>query len=340
MALNFDIHILSLSNQVALETATTGVAGLYVETKARHAHRHRLEDHLLLQLSLIGNLTLSPEKQSQLLQRLSQVYYKTPGSVTGAMRVVAESLNHFLLERNSRAGGEENQVIGFLNQLVVHTGRVTFAQSGLTHAYWINAAGTTHLYDPELAGRGLGINKNAALCFFQSPLHAGDCLILAAQPPLSWNELFLGSLYGQGPESIRRKLAQNNLEQMEGVLIQFQSGLGKTIYLSSKPTINRSPSDVMEQTAPLVTERLVQAVESFPPQSPSIEEQAERQEEQIPARESELETESRMEVEGKTEINIPTTALEPTPTGEGIPSPNTEELVPSIIRPVQSIPSR
>lgn len=339
MALNFDIHILSLSNQVAVETATTGIAGLYIETKARHAHRHRQEDHLLLQLSLLGNLTLSPEKQSQLLQRLSQVYYKTPGTVTGAMRVVAESLNHFLLERNSRASGEENQVMGFLNQLVIHADRITFAQSGLTHAYWINAAGATHLYDPELAGKGLGINKNAAIRFFQNPIQAGDCLILTVQPPMNWNELFLGSLYGQGPESIRRKLAQNNLEAVEGVVIQFQSGLGKTIYLPSKPTSSRSQSEVMEQNTPPVTEGLMQSVESFPPQPVAVDEQVEKGEEQIPARASEIETESGVEVEGKSEINVHTTAPEPAPIGEGIPAPVIEELASTSVHPSQPIPS-
>lgn len=338
MALNFDIHILSLSNQVAEEIATTGITGLYIEPKARHAHRHRQEDHLLLQLSLVGNLTLSPEKQSQLLQRLSQVYYKTPGTVTGAMRVVAESLNHFLLERNYRASGEENRVSGFLNQLVIHADRITFAQSGLTHAYWINPAGATHLYDPELAGNGLGLNKNAAIRFFQDSLQAGDCLIVTLQPPLGWNELFLGSLYGQGPESIRRKLALNNLEQAKGVVIQFQSGQGKTIYLPQKAIISHSQTDVVEQELPPVTEMVAQPVESFPLQPSSLETQAEKEEQPTLPPESKVETGTSVEVEGKTKIGVPTTVCESTPIGEDISAPNIEKLTPAIDHPVQSLP--
>ena len=49
-----------------------------------------------------GNAVLTQELQDQLLKRLAETYYKTPGSVTAAMRNVIESLNQYLLDRNLR----------------------------------------------------------------------------------------------------------------------------------------------------------------------------------------------------------------------------------------------
>ncbi|MGB9521243.1 MAG: hypothetical protein ACPL6F_00665, partial [Anaerolineales bacterium] len=135
-----------------------------------------------------------------------------------------------------RTNVEENRLIGYFNQLVIHHDRLTFAQSGLTHAYWIDKNGALHLFDPELAGKGLGITKGAALRFFQTQINPGDSLILTLQPAVGWNELYFAGLYGQGPESIRRKLLQNNLRQTEVIMLHFQSGTGKTIVLPSKPT--------------------------------------------------------------------------------------------------------
>lgn len=342
MALNFDIHILSLSNQVAGEPATSGIVGLYIETKARHAHRHRQEDHLILQLSLIGNLTLSPEKQSQLLQRLSQVYYKTSGTVTGALRVVAESLNHFLLERNARASGEESRVIGYLNQLVIHADRITLAQSGLSHAYWINKDGATHLYDPELAGSGLGINKSTAVRFFQSPIKAGDSLILTLQPSLSWDELFLGSLYGQGPESIRRKLIQNNIDQAEGLVFQLQGGTGKTIYLPAKPLANRNQPETSEPKETSLTDTVFQVsdlAEPAPEPQILLEEKDGIKGIEVPIGEMSAETGQTVAAVAASEVASTATPSEGATVGVGDLSFLTGKEPPPIFQPTQSLSS-
>ncbi len=342
MALNFDMHILSLSNQVAGELATPGIVGLYIETKARHAHRHRQDDWLILQLSLIGNLTLSPEKQTQLLQRLSQVYYKTSGAVTGALRVVSESLNHFLLERNGRASGEENRVIGYLNQLVIHADRLTFAQSGLTHAYWINKDGATHLYDPDLAGGGLGINKSAAVRYFQCPINAGDSLILTLQPSLSWDELFLGSLYGQGPESIRRKLIQNNIDKAEGIVIQLQSGTGKTIYLPVKPLAKPNlpeTSELKETTAADTVSQVGELAEPTP--QPQIVQEPKKETEGIEVAISEMSTETEQTFPPVAVSEVASTAIPPkgvTAGADNLSSLTGKEL-PSIHQPEQGLSS-
>lgn len=290
MTLPYDIHIVSLTQRTEEGPFVENVPGIWVSTRARRAARHRQDDALLLYLQLEGSLSLSPEKHSQLLERLGEVYYKTSGTVSGALRVVADSLNHFLAERNSRGGGGENSVVGHLTQMVLRGDHLFLAQSGLIQAVWIGAEGTTLLFDPELAGQGLGLSKTAAVRFYQTQFKAGDTLLLSLHPPRAWQPSLLDNLRGQGPQSWRRKLSLIQENETEAVLIQIQNGTGKVIFPplaaaspppapapSPVPTpqaaVPPAPREVAPQETPLSSEELPQEKAAEPdsePPAPSV----------------------------------------------------------------------
>jgi len=224
----FDIHILPLSSPLKAEQFTPQ-ADFFTARTAKKVARQRRKDTLLLHLSLQGGSTLSADKRSLLLQRLSEVFYKTPGTTTGALRAVAESLNQFLFERNARLNNVDNRVIAFLTQIVAGQGRLTIAQSGLTHVYWINSRGVEHLYDADLAGEGLGVGKVAKIRFVQGQIQSDEALLVCDKPPATWRSALLTSLYGQELSGFRQKLVAETT--IEAWAIQFKAGSGKIFHI-------------------------------------------------------------------------------------------------------------
>lgn len=257
----FDIHILPLSSLVKAEEFSAQ-SDLYTARTAKKIARQRRKDILLLHFSLQGGSTLSPDKRSLLLQRLSEVFYKTPGTTTGALRGVAESLNQFLFERNARLGNVDNRVIAFLTQIVAGQGRLTIAQSGLTHVYRINSRGVEHLYDPDLAGEGLGIGKIARIRFVQGQIQSDEALLLCVKPPATWRSALLASLYGQDLSGLRQKLAGETAT--EAWALQFKDGSGKIFHIPVA-----SAQAVLETQSSLTSAAAAVKTEEIAPVSPS-----------------------------------------------------------------------
>jgi hypothetical protein len=237
MSNEFDLNLISLTSSIDEQTAY--IPGLHVAAKPRRAARGRHEDQLILYLCLEGNAPMAPERMEQLLARLSQTYYKTAGSVTAALKHVAEVLNQFLLERNRRGSSDGRQVLGILTQFVLRGGRIYLAQSGPAHAFLISATQVHHYHDAQIAGRGLGISKMIPVRYYQAELQPKDTLLLSHTTPSNWTAENLKSLYGQGPEGYRRHLAG---DEQAGILIQVKSGSGKILVHHPRPISQPSAS--------------------------------------------------------------------------------------------------
>jgi hypothetical protein len=192
----------------------------------RRAARGRESDRLILYLAMVGNAPLPPGKQDEALARLSALYYATPGSATSAMRKVAEALNSSLLERNLLLSSSSRLGLGVLTQVVVRGQQLYLAQSGPAHAFLITASEALHFYDAEMAESGVGQSRITPVSFFQATLQPNDTLLLAAQPAAGWSLDRLHGMYGQGPESLRRRLLPDAVSDVNTVLIQARVGKG------------------------------------------------------------------------------------------------------------------
>ena len=93
--------------------------GLHIAAPPRRVARGRQPDRLVLHLELLGNAPLDRGQQSQLMQRLADQFYKTPGAVTSTLRAAVDDLNQYLLERNLRAASSGQQSLGLLTLLVL-----------------------------------------------------------------------------------------------------------------------------------------------------------------------------------------------------------------------------
>jgi len=183
---------------------------------------------------------LPTDKRDQVLADLAKLYYRTPGSVTAALRKTAEELNGLLLERNRQLGANR-QSVGLLAQVVLREDRVYLALSGPLYAYHVHSNGVNDYHDPELSGRGLGLSRTAPVSFSQSALHSNDTILLAAPPSPDWSPLALASIHGQGPESLRRRLFQQSAADLNAVALQAKQGKGKFYLLWGAATQAAQP---------------------------------------------------------------------------------------------------
>jgi hypothetical protein len=197
---------------------------LYAVTPPRRTARGRETDSLIIYLSLTGNSPLAPQTQTQLLEQLAQKFYKTPGSLTAALRTIVEALNLYLLDRNLHSTGVGRQGIGQLLSLALKADTIYIAQCGGVHAFVLSPDQTQHLYDPQSSGRGLGLSRNTPIRFLQVKLNAGDFMVLATNPSPDWSEASLTA--PQGVEALS-SLLLNTTHDFNAVIVQAQAGNGK-----------------------------------------------------------------------------------------------------------------
>ena len=215
--------------------------GLYVASPPRRAARSRSADRLIFFLAFTGSAPLPPQYLQELLSELAKSYFGTAGTVTTAQKLVAEILNDYLLARNLRNAASGNQTLGVFTQVVLRGDRLFIAQSGPAHAFVIAAGTAQALHDVQLSGRGLGLGKTPGIRYSQTEVHPNDAIVLAVQPPTSWNSAIMQSIHRQGLESLRRYLLDHLEGETEAIFIRVSPGEGK-LHCSPSAAVSAAPS--------------------------------------------------------------------------------------------------
>lgn len=269
MTSQIDLVLLPLIGYAEQEFPT--LPGLFTTRPPRRSARGRNRDHLVLYLTQSGTAPLSDDQTNQILSRLAQTYYKTPGSVTAGQRAVADALNQYLLDRNLRNTSSGQQTIGLLTQAIMREGRLWLAQSGPTHVFIVTAEHVEHLYDPVLAGRGLGLSRTAPVRYSQVDLNINDALVLTPQPPPNWTSTTLKNATSQGAGNLRRHLLSQAAPHLNAVLAQAQNGKQK-IHLLRPVRAQRPRGLAAQETGDAPRPAVVQPSTLETRQPPSIEE--------------------------------------------------------------------
>lgn len=224
MAASLDLNLIPVARYAGRDYPE--LLSLYAAEPPRRTARGREADRLIFYLAIAGNAPLPPGKQDQVLSDLAKLFYATSGSVTAALRRVAEELNKVLLERNLHLTSSSRQGIGLFTQVVLRGSQLYMAASGPVSIFLVAADQTHHFYDPEMVDRGLGQGRSTPISFFQAGLQPNDTLIMAVQPDPGWSVETLSGLHGQGPESLRRRLFTQATPDLNAVLIQARPGKG------------------------------------------------------------------------------------------------------------------
>ncbi len=116
---------------------------------------------------LAGNAVLSTGEFVQLSSRAAVAFFETPGTLTAALRVAAESINKLLYDRNMSSPGHGLYAQGVLTLAVIRESQVTLLMSGPMQAFVLGANGAQHISD-TLSGKGLGLSQTAPYYFSQA----------------------------------------------------------------------------------------------------------------------------------------------------------------------------
>jgi len=225
--------------------------GLHIAESPRRPARSRASDRLVIYYTKSGYQAFLNADDERNLANLAKVYYKTPGSVTSALRTVAGELNTQLLEQNVQDSGSGSQVVGNLTLVVLRRGQVYLAQSGEMYALLLQADQSRYFYDSRMEGRGLGQSNNPPINYYHTVLQTDDILLLTAKPSHSWSVDTLAGIRGQELGDLKRGLFTNTGSDLNAVLIHAQTGKGEiSISYVETDSAQIAPPKVAEQVAP------------------------------------------------------------------------------------------
>lgn len=273
MSSELDLLILPITRHDEENTAQP--ASVYVAAPPRRPARSRSSDRLFFQLALSGNAPLDARQQAELYDKLADIFFKTSGSVTSAMREAANQANQLLLERNLGLAGRGQQAIGLFTIAVLREDRLYLGQAGPVHALLATAQQVADLYDPYLAGRGLGVSRTVTLRFSQFELQAGDIYLISAQPSPAWTPDFLQDNRAHRLEIQRRMLIEQPQVDPQAVLVQARPGGGKLLLARPKPVaqpaeaLTPSPEEAKEPVQALPASGITapEPVQAAPPET-------------------------------------------------------------------------
>jgi len=201
--------------------------GLFVSEAQGRVARGRSLERLVIHFSLEGTAPLSPKGYQKLVKHLGDIYFKTSGSSTSAMKTVAEWLNGYLFERNKRGANRAMKSTGYLTMAVFRANRLFLAQCGEVHAYLLNSEGVSHFSDPDQIGRGLGYTKAVPIHYKQVGLRSGDALLISPNPPPIWTNDLLINLRGLSLDGMHRRLRERIGPDIDAVLISASGSTGE-----------------------------------------------------------------------------------------------------------------
>lgn len=265
--MDFDLKLYSLNmiNGVPQESTP----GFFAATAPKRAARGRQEDGIVIHLDMRADNPMPAPLLREWLVKLADAYFKTPGSVTSAMRAVIDLISNALVEQNLKLISDRDRQSAFLNLAVIHHNTLFIAQSGQTHAYWVGESELAHFYDPGTTDRGLGLTRTPTVRFYQHDIANGDCFISTPTPSTSWDEEHLVKGGNSGFDQLWRRLHHNLPANMLGGVALVISGNGKVVFVPGSESHDLPKEDlptpkeseqvlITEEALPLVTEPLPQ----------------------------------------------------------------------------------
>jgi hypothetical protein len=213
----------------------------------RAGTRGRDQDRLVAYLLLTGNSTFTSTEYIQVAEHAVNVFYVTPGSTTNALRAAGEAVNKALLERNMTTSSRGQYALGWLALAAIRDAQCTFLLSGPMHAYHFGAQENRHIFEPAVAGKGLGMSQAANIHYAQASLRPGDRLLFCGKLPTPW-ESALNDPTPSSANAMRRRLTMITGEDLNAVFVQASDGSGAISLVSG--TVELKEEKAEEPAAP------------------------------------------------------------------------------------------
>jgi len=201
--------------------------GLIALTPPKKCARGRDNDQLIALVHLTGQSNITGDAMQGWLLKKSAFFYSTPGSVVTAMRLMAESINNELFDRNLKKGFEGSRVNGSLCMLVIRKETAYCLVIGDAKIYLLAERDAIEIVDRENPSDGLGISQVLNCAFSQHTVKDGDAFLMAAIPSPLWTVTSLDGGGKLATDVLMTRLLNQHPGNLKGVLVRLQQGNGK-----------------------------------------------------------------------------------------------------------------
>lgn len=197
---------------------TTPPPGTLARSAPRRAGRGRSEDLLFITMGIEGG-PVPTGFLHHLTESAANAYFRTPGSVTAALREAAVIANNQLLDLNAQSDGSD-RTARFL-AAVLRGADLYLAQCGLADAALIRAASPVRFASSEAAKRPLGSAPTPAVRYHHLEVRAGDLVLLTTATPPSWSDPVLAAIGDLEPAQAIEQLSQTRTQDTTGLLLRM-----------------------------------------------------------------------------------------------------------------------
>jgi hypothetical protein len=221
---NLEIYPICI-NEGSVESTLPGLITL---VPPRKCARGRESDQLIAFIHITGNTSITPEALDAWMQKKAALFYSMPGSVTSALRLMAEAINNELLDRNLRKAQAGSQVNGSLSLVVLRKETIYSVVIGQARVFQLTKEGVVEWLDRENHAKGLGVNQAITCVFNQNKLSVGDGLLLAPLGSPLWSSDTLQNAHGLKAEGIGRRLLNQHPPNLRAAFVKLSEGKGIT----------------------------------------------------------------------------------------------------------------
>ncbi len=206
--------------------------GLITLAPPRKCARGREADQLVALVDLRGKTSITQQALTDWMLKKAALFYNTPGSTTNALRMMAESINNELLDRNLKVADGGSQVNGSLCLVVLRKDMVYSLVIGQGHVFILDGEAVIEVEDHENHPRGLGVNQSLTCVFSQSGISSGGAVLLAPTPNPQWTPSMLAGGGTLPVDALSRRLLSQHPSDVRAALVHLADGSGKIATLS------------------------------------------------------------------------------------------------------------
>ena len=172
----------------------------------RKAARGRSHDFLFVSLKLMGSA--GEGRASRLAQVAAQAFFRTPGSVTAALRQATMAVNQELVDGSLEAG----MVVGALRSENLY-----FSECGAGETILIRSGAVSRMTGSD---RMLGSSLAPMIQFQHLEVRQSDLIILTAADDVPWSDMALSGLTGMAIDHVSDRLVAGTDRDITGLVIQ------------------------------------------------------------------------------------------------------------------------
>lgn len=235
--------------------------GTLAQTAPRRCARGRAEDVLLLTVHVETAEPGSASMLDHIAKRGAMAFYRTPGSVTAAMRDAAQVINAELLAWQDSEGGQDHQANMML--AVLRGADFYMAQAGSGHATLIRGGGVRRFASAEATERPLGSSNSPHVRYHHLQAEAGDVFALTAVATPLASDSTLASLENLDPADLIERLEVVLDQDVTGLLVRLiPEGQGAHLPSAAAEPVTAARQDVQQATGE-IRERIVDSLSSL-----------------------------------------------------------------------------